>query len=32
MVGNLYSLPIISQPIADILMKFCQNEIELFDV
>lgn len=32
MVGNLYSLPIISQPIADILMKFCQNEIELYDV
>lgn len=32
MIGNLYSLPIISQQIADVLMKNCQDEIELFDV
>lgn len=32
MVGNLYSLPIISEPIAGVLIKNCQNEIELFDV
>ena len=32
MIGNLYSLPIISELIADVLIKNCQNEIELFDV
>ncbi|MGO8609428.1 imm11 family protein, partial [Rhizobium johnstonii] len=32
MIGNLYSLPIISQQIVDVLMKNCQDEIELFDV
>ena len=32
MIGNLYSLPIVSQPIADILSWHCPNEIELFEV
>jgi hypothetical protein len=32
MVDILYSLPIISKPIADVLMRIYQNEIELFDV
>ncbi len=32
MIGNLYSLPIISEPIADVLMKNCPKEIELFEV
>lgn len=32
MIGNLYSLPIISDLVADVLIKNCQNEIELFDV
>ncbi len=32
MIGNLYSLPIISEPIADILLRNCPIEIELFEV
>lgn len=32
MIGNLYSLPVISEPIADVLMKNCPDEIELFEV
>lgn len=32
MIGNLYSFPIVSQPIADILLQHCPNEIELFEV
>lgn len=32
MVGNLYSLPIISELIAGVFIKNCQNEIELFEV
>lgn len=32
MIGNLYSLPIISKSVADVLVKNCADEIELFEV
>jgi hypothetical protein len=32
MIPNLYGFPIISQPIADVLLDHCPKEIELFEV